>query len=53
MKRLLAALAVALPAVAEERPRDDVPFAVAGPEGFGTSSADGGSRLITRLQLVL
>src|SRR5262245_21371218 len=44
---LLAALALALPAVAEERARDDVPFAVAGPEGFGISSADGGSRIIT------
>lgn len=48
MKRVLfAALTLALPAAAEERARDDVPFAVAGPEGFGISSADGGSRIIT------
>jgi len=48
MKGLLfAALALALPAAAEERTHDEVPFAVAGPEGFGISSADGASRLIT------
>jgi len=48
MKRLLfAALAVALPAAAERAGHDEVPFAVAGPEGFGISSADGASRVIT------
>src|SRR5215470_9411154 len=48
MKRVLfAALALALPASAQERSRDEVPFAVAGLDGFGISSADGASRIIT------
>src|SRR5215470_14102586 len=48
MKRaVLAALVLALPAAAGESTRDDVPFAVAGPDGFGISSADGASRIIT------
>jgi hypothetical protein len=50
MKNLLfVAIVVALPAAAAEEvsPHEVVPFAIAGPEGFGIASADGASRLIT------
>ena len=46
---LFVAMVVALPAAAAEEssPREVVPFAIAGSEGFGIASADGASRLIT------
>lgn len=43
MSPLLLVALIAAPAAADET----VPFAVAGPEGFGIASADGASRLIT------